>query len=1202
MSKKASPQPWDFWIDRGGTFTDVVGRRPDGSLVAHKLLSENPEAYADAAVQGIRDLLGLKPGEPIAAGKIGAVKMGTTVATNALLERKGERTLLLITKGFRDALKIGYQARPKIFARHIVKAEMLYERVSEVSERVRADGAVELKLDLAAVRKTLESAKHDGIKAVAIVFMHAYRYSDHEKQVARLARDMGFAQVSVSHEVSPLIKLVGRGDTTVVDAYLSPILRRYVAQVDDDLDTRRSAARLMFMMSSGGLTAAELFHGKDAILSGPAGGVVGMAETGRQAGLDRLIGFDMGGTSTDVSHYDGEYERAFETEVAGVRMRAPMMIIHTVAAGGGSILHFDGSRFRVGPDSAGANPGPKCYRRGGPLAVTDANVMVGKLIPEFFPKIFGASQNLPLDAHAVRNAFTDLAQQVGGRKAEEVADGFIKIAVENMANAIKKISVQRGYDIRRYALNCFGGAGGQHACLVADALGMTRVLIHPFSSLLSAYGMGLADIRATREQAIEMPFGNKALRALARTGALLGKATKAEVVSQGVASAKIKVYVRGHIRYAGTDTALVVAAGSAAAMKRAFEKAHKARFGFIDRTKQMMIEAVSVEAVGGGARFSERPVRRSRVPLPRPALRTKFFSGGEWRSANVYTRDQLKPGSKVKGAAIIVEPHQTVVIEPGWQAEITAKNHLVLARVKKLNRTHAIGTHADPVMLEVFNNLFMSIAEQMGVSLQNTAYSVNIKERLDFSCAVFAHDGTLVANAPHMPVHLGSMDRAVETVIRENVGQVRPGNVYAINAPYNGGTHLPDITVCTPVFDDRKKTILFWVASRGHHADVGGISPGSMSPNATTIEQEGVLFDNFKLVDRGRFREKELMSALTGAKYPARNPIQNINDIKAQIAANEKGVVELRKMVAQFTLPVVKAYMQHVQDNAAESVRRVIDRLHDSEFSYEMDQGTVIKVKITVDKARREATVDFTGTSEQQPTNFNAPEPVARAAVLYVFRVMVDDDIPMNAGCLRPINIVIPKRSMLSPEYPAAVVAGNVETSQAVTDCLFGALGALAAAQGTMNNLNFGNNRHQYYETICSGSPAGPGFNGTDAVHTHMTNTRLTDPEVLEFRYPVVLEDFHIRPASGGRGQWHAGDGIRRTIRFLEKMECTILSGHRRVRPFGLAGGEDGQIGENWARRRDGTMQRLQGCDATVIDENEAIIIQTPTAGGYGTP
>jgi len=1205
MPTKQSPQHWDFWVDRGGTFTDVVGRRPDGNLVQHKLLSDNPEAYADAAVQGIRDLLGLKAGEPIPADKVGAVKMGTTVATNALLERKGARTLLLITKGFRDALKIGYQARPKIFARHILKADMLYERVAEVTERVRADGTVEHALDLASVRSELTAAKAEGIDAVAIVFLHAYRYPEHEKKVAALAREMDFGQVSVSHEVSPVMKLVGRGDTTVVDAYLSPILRRYVARVsslltpDASAKASAEAIRLMFMMSSGGLTAAELFQGKDAILSGPAGGVVGMAETGRQAGFERLIGFDMGGTSTDVSHYDGEYERTFETEVAGVRMRAPMMLIHTVAAGGGSVLHFDGARFRVGPDSAGANPGPKCYRRGGPLAVTDANVMVGKLLPGFFPKIFGPSQNLPLDAHAVKNAFTDLAQQVGGRRPEDVADGFIKIAVENMANAIKKISVQRGYDVTRYALNCFGGAGGQHACLVADALGMTQVLIHPFSSLLSAYGMGLADIRATREQAIELGFGAESLAAIQKIAATLGKDVRDEVAGQGVPASRIKVIVRAHIRYAGTDTPLIVNAGTLPAMQRAFEAAHKARFGFIDRTKQMVVEAVSVEAVGGGAKFNEATQKARRMRLPKAAQRTQFFSGGTWHQANVYTRTQLVVGAKVKGAAIIIEPHQTIVIEPGWQAELTRKNHLVLSRVKKLKRTHAIGTHADPVMLEVFNNLFMSIAEQMGVSLQNTAYSVNIKERLDFSCAVFAADGTLVANAPHMPVHLGSMDRSVESVIRDNAGKIRPGDVYVINAPYNGGTHLPDITACTPVFDD-KKTILFWVASRGHHADVGGISPGSMSPNATTIEQEGVLFDNFKLVDRGRFREKELMDALTGAKYPARNPVQNINDIKAQIAANEKGVAELRKMVTLFTLPVVKAYMQHVQDNAAESVRRVIDRLHDSEFIYEMDQGNVIKVKITVDKQKREATVDFTGTSPQQPTNFNAPEPVTRAAVLYVFRVMVDDDIPMNAGCLRPINIIIPPKSMLTPEYPAAVVAGNVETSQAVTNCLFGALGSLSAAQGTMNNLNFGNAKYQYYETICSGSPAGPGFNGTDAVHTHMTNTRLTDPEVLEFRYPVVLEDFHIRTGSGGKGKWHAGDGIRRTIRFLEKMECTILSGHRRVRPFGLDGGEAGQIGENWARRKDGTMERLKGCDETVIDAGEAVIIQPPTAGGYG--
>jgi 5-oxoprolinase (ATP-hydrolysing) len=956
------------------------------------------------------------------------------------------------------------------------------------------------------------------------------------------------------------------------------------------------------MMSSGGLTAADLFQGKDAILSGPAGGVVGMAETGREAGFRKLIGFDMGGTSTDVSHYDGEYERAFETEVAGVRMRAPMMLIHTVAAGGGSVLHFDGARFRVGPDSAGANPGPKCYRRGGPLAVTDANVMVGKLIPDFFPKIFGPAQDQPLDAQSVKQAFATLSKEVGGKSPQEIADGFIRIAVENMANAIKKISVQRGYDVTRYALNCFGGAGGQHACLVADALGMTKVLIHPFSSLLSAYGMGLADIRATRQQAIEEAFGGKSLATLKREGARLGKEAKAEVAGQGVPDGKIKVIVRAHIRYAGTDTPLVVDAGTLDKMKSAFEKAHKSRFGFIDRAKQLVIEAVSVEAVGGGAKFRERAHNTRRAKLPSPARTTRFFSGGAWHDAKVFTRDQLTPGARVPGPAIVIEPHQTVVVEDGWRAEITAKNHLVLTRVVALARARPIGTQADPIMLEVFNNLFMSIAEQMGVSLQNTAYSVNIKERLDFSCAIFDADGSLVANAPHMPVHLGSMDRAVETIIRENKGRIRPGDAYLINAPYNGGTHIPDLTVCTPVYDRAQRKLLFWVASRGHHADIGGIAPGSMSPVATSIEEEGIYIDNFKLVDRGKFREAALYDLLTKSQYPARNPLQNVNDLKAQIAANEKGVQELHKMVGQFGLDVVHAYMKHVQDNADESVRRVLDRLHDCEFSYEADQGNVIKVKITVDKNKREATVDFTGTSPQQGTNFNAPEPVTRAAVLYVFRIMVDSDIPMNAGCLRPIHIIIPDNSMLRPHYPAAVVAGNVEVSQFVTDTLFGALGAMAGAQGTMNNVNFGNATYQYYETICSGSPAGPGFPGTDAVHTHMTNTRLTDPEVLEFRYPVVLEDFHIRKGSGGKGKWSAGDGVRRTIRFLEKMEYTILSGHRRIRPFGLEGGEDGQIGENHVRRNDGTMERLKGADATVVDAGEAIIIQTPTAGGYGKP
>ena len=1187
-------------MDRGGTFTDVIGRDPGGRLHVRKLLSESP-AYGDAAVQAIRDLLGLEAGAPIPTGAIGAVKMGTTVATNALLERKGERTLLVTTRGFRDALEIGYQARPKIFARQIVKPEQLYSDVLEIDERVLADGVIEKAPDLDAVRRDLEAAKAGGFDALAIVLMHAYRYPEHERQVARLARDIGFAQVSVSHECSALIKLVGRGDTTVADAYLSPILARYVERVAKELDVERTGARVMFMMSSGGLTAAELFAGKDAILSGPAGGVVAMAETGRSAGFDRVIGFDMGGTSTDVAHFDGEYERDFETEIAGVRMRAPMMKIHTVAAGGGSILHFDGARLRVGPDSAGANPGPKCYRRGGPLALTDANLMAGKLIPDFFPQIFGPQQNQPLDAESVSKAFEELAEQIGdGRTPEETADGFIAVAVAKMAEAIKKISVARGYDVTRYALNCFGGAGGQHACDVADALSIKTILIHPLSSLLSAYGMGLADIRANRSQGVEAPLDEKAPALIAKLGEKLGAEAIQEVASQGVAKSAIKLNIGAQLRYAGSDTTLGVKAGSLATMRRAFEAAHRARFGFIDRDKALTVEAVTVEAIGGGARFSERAKPATKARLPAAEREVRFFSHGAWREAKAYLRDKLALGHRIDGPAMIVEPHQTIVIEEGWRAEITAKNHVVLTRVAAPAARQAIGAKADPVMLEIFNNLFMSIAEQMGVTLQNTAYSVNIKERLDFSCAVFDRHGRLVANAPHMPVHLGSMDRSVETIIRLNEGRIRQGDVFALNAPYNGGTHLPDITVCTPVFDEKGKTILFWVASRGHHADVGGISPGSMSPRATNIHEEGVYIDNFLLVERGRFREKELYALLESGQYPARNPLQNVNDLKAQIAANEKGVRELRRMVEQFSLGVVEAYMGHVQDNAAESVRRVIDRLTDSEFAFEMDQGAVIKVKISVDKTNREATVDFTGTSPQQPTNFNAPEPVARAAVLYVFRVMVDDEIPMNAGCLRPIRIVIPDGCMLSPLYPAAVVAGNVETSQAVTDTLFGALHALGSAQGTMNNLTFGNARYQYYETICSGAPAGPGFDGASAVHTHMTNSRLTDPEVLESRFPVVLEDFHIRRGSGGKGRWKAGDGTRRVLRFREAMDLAILSGHRRVPNFGVDGGEAGELGRNFVRRLDGRLEKLEGCDQTKLEAGEAVIIETPTGGGWG--
>ncbi|SUU87347.1 5-oxoprolinase (ATP-hydrolysing) [Aminobacter aminovorans] len=1291
---------WDFWVDRGGTFTDVIGRDPDGRLHPRKLLSENPEAYRDAAIQGIRDLLGLAPGAAIPSGSIGDIRMGTTVATNALLERKGDRVLLLITKGFRDALRIAYQARPDIFAKEIILPEQLYERVVEVDERVRVDGTVERLLDIAEIKPQLLQGRADGIDAVAIVFMHAWKFPEHERAVAAVCRKCGFSQVSVSHEVSPLIKLVGRGDTTVVDAYLSPILSRYVRQVAGELGAApisplvgelsakpikgdadpqssdsaesqlstlpRSALpgisptkgeigqsegpRLVFMMSSGGLTAAELFQGKDALLSGPAGGVVGMVETARLAGFDKVIGFDMGGTSTDVAHYDGEYERSFDTEVAGVRVRAPMMRIHTVAAGGGSVLHFEAGRFRAGPDSAGANPGPSCYRRGGPLAVTDANVMLGKLQPDFFPAIFGPAQDQSLDARVVRQKFAALAEEIGdGRSPEAVAEGFVTIAVENMANAIKKISVQRGYDVTEYLLNCFGGAGGQHACLVADALGMEAVLIHPFSGLLSAYGIGLSSVFASRQQALLKPLAEETRAEIEALIGNLRAEVLAELAGQAIAEDDVALRPVLHIRYDGTDTALPVGFehGSIAEAEATFEAAHKAQYGFIYEDKPTVVEAVVLEGRDGSTRGLSEHEASLELKLAIASEARKIFTEGAWHEAGIFHRVGMRPGHKVSGPALIIESHQTIVVEPGWSAEITARNHVLMRRTEKKMRRAAIGTAADPVMLEVFNNLFMSIAEQMGVTLQNTAYSVNIKERLDFSCAVFDRTGALVANAPHMPVHLGSMDRSVETIIRLNEGDIHPGDVFALNAPYNGGTHLPDITVVTPVFEelvsaphkggedggsqvmssafgaddrsgpsglllpaggkkDKSPRILFWVAARGHHADVGGTAPGSMTPLATTVDEEGVLFDNFRLVERGSFRENELHRLLTDHPYPARNPQQNIADLKAQIAANEKGVAELRKMVGHFGLDVVEAYMGHVQDNAAESVRRVLDRLPDhAQYEYPTDTGQVIKVRISIDRAERKATVDFTGTSPVMKNNFNAPEPVARAAVLYAFRVMVEDNIPMNAGCLRPIDIIIPDGSMLRPSYPAAVVAGNVETSQHVTNAIFGAMGALANAQGTMNNLTFGNATYQYYETICSGSPAGRmnddrGFAGTSGVHTHMTNSRLTDPEILELRFPVLLEDFRIREGSGGKGRWPGGAGTKRTLRFLEKMECSILSSHRSRPPLGLDGGGEGQKGATKVRRNDGTIDMLKACDQTVLELGEAVIVVTPTPGGFG--
>ena len=1200
---------WEFWIDRGGTFTDIVARRPDGRLVARKLLSDNPAAYSDAAVAGIRQLLGLKPGQVVPAGQIGSVRLGTTVATNALLERKGEPTVLIITRGFGDALRIAYQNRPRIFDRRILLPEVLYDRVIEADERVTADGEVLTPLDEDALAGELARACRDGYRAAAVVCMHGYRYPEHEARIGDLARAAGFTQVSESHRTSPLMKLVSRGDTTVVDAYLSPILQRYVTEVAAELD----GVRLLFMQSNGGLTDAAGFRGKDSIVSGPAGGIVGMARTAADAGFTKTIGFDMGGTSTDVSHFAGEFEREYETQVAGVRMRAPMLAIHTVAAGGGSILHFDGSRYRAGPDSAGADPGPACYRRGGPLTVTDANVLLGRIQPDHFPKVFGPSGDQPLDADITKAKFTELSNQItrdtgDTRGPEQVAAGFTEIAVANMANAIKKISVQRGYDVTEYVLNVFGGAGGQHACAVADALGMTRVLIHPLAGVLSAYGIGLADIIAMREQAVEAPLTEDGLETLAETIDPLERDARAEVAAEGVPPERITAAYRAHLRYQGTDTAVIVGVGSLADMTAAFEAEYSRRFSFLMPGKPVIVEAVSVEVTGasidpGGTTppkpppltGGNRPPRTPAAPLGVP-----MFTGGAWAEVDLYERSGLPAGHAIDGPAIITEELATTVVEPGWQAVVTGRGDLLMSRVTARPDRADVDTTADPVMLEIFNNLFMSVAEQMGVRLQSTAHSVNIKERLDFSCAVFDADGGLIANAPHMPVHLGSMGESIKMVIKRNAGRIRRGDVYVLNDPYHGGTHLPDITVVTPVFAPEGDEIWFYVASRGHHAEIGGVSPGSMPAASTRVEEEGVLIDNWLLVRDRRLREAETTELLMTAEYPSRDPATNVADLRAQIAANEKGIAELHKMVQHFGLDVVHAYMGHVQENAAESVRRVITALHDGEFGYELDNGAVVQVAVRVNREDRTAEIDFTGTSPQLPGNFNAPSSVAMAAVLYVFRTLVDDDIPLNSGCLQPLHVIIPPGTMLSPGYPAAVAAGNVETSQVVTGALYAALGVMAEGSGTMNNVTFGNDRYQYYETVASGSGAGDGFDGTDVVQTKMTNSRLTDPEVLEWRYPVLLESYRIRPGSGGAGRWRGGHGGVRRLRFGEPMTVTTLTGHRRVPAFGLAGGEPGRLGRHWIEHPDGRVTPMDGCDSVDVQAGDVFVIETPGGGGYG--
>ncbi len=1199
---------WQLWIDRGGTFTDIVARRPDGAFVVHKLLSDCPSAYEDAVLQGIREILGLSSQDPIPTAQISAIKMGTTVATNALLERKGARTVLVITQGFRDALRIGYQNRPDIFALEIILPDLLYEEAIEVQERYSAQGEVLEPLNTVALRQNLQAIYDEGIQSCAIAFMHGYRYPDHEKAAAAIARNIGFTQVSVSHEVSPLIKLVSRGDTTVADAYLSPVLHQYL----DRLTQTLTQTRLMVMQSNGGLMEANRVKGKDVILSGPAGGVVGAVKTCAAVGIDRIIGFDMGGTSTDVCHYNGEYERVFDTEVAGVRLRTPMMAIHTVAAGGGSVLAFDGVKFRVGPESAGSNPGPACYRQNGPLTVTDCNVMVGKIQPQFFPQVFGASRDQPIDEAVVQQKFAILAQDISQKtdqvqRPEQVAQGFLTIAVENMANAIKKISLQRGYDVSQYTLCCFGSAGGQHACAIAEVLGITQILIHPFAGVLSAYGMGLADLRVSRQQTVNTLLSEDGIAQLMPLLERLAADATAELTQQGVDGTDCEVLRTAYLRYEGTDSTIGVAWGTAVQMQEAFAARHQTLYGFADEGRSLIIESLSVEAIGGAAAIEEPLLSRTTPDPPQPTAQVSIYTRHQWQTAPVFQRSELQVGDRITGPALILEPTGTNIIEPNWEATLTKRGHLLIRRVAvalaMLPPASSLAANAspDPVLLEVFSNLFKAIAEQMGVTLQNTSASVNIKERLDFSCALFDGAGQLVANAPHIPVHLGSMGDSVQAILTAFGGIMQAGDAYVLNNPYQGGTHLPDITVVTPVFVETESKPCFYVASRGHHADIGGITPGSMPPNSTDITQEGILIQPTALMQQGQFQRKAMLALLSTQPYPARNPQQNLADLQAQIAANQTGVNELQRIVQQYGLAMVQAYMQHVQDYAELSVRRAIDRLQDGQFTYLMDDGTQIQVKVTIDQQQQSAHINFTGTSPQQPTNVNAPTAVTKAAVLYVFRTLITDAIPLNAGCLKPLTIIIPEGCLLNPKYPAAVVAGNVETSQAIANALYGALGVMAASQGTMNNLTFGTDRYQYYETICGGSGAGPYFHGADAIQTHMTNSRLTDPEILEGRFPVLLKAFSIRTHSGGQGQYSGGKGVSRSIQFLAPMTVSILSSHRVVPPFGLYGGQSGQAGENSLKvRSDDQFNPLPAKVSLEVQPGDCLTVKTPGGGAYG--
>lgn len=1189
-----SAQQWQFWIDRGGTFTDIVALDPQGNLHTHKLLSENPEHYQDAAIAGIRYFLQTPAEQAIDVGRIACVKMGTTVATNALLERKGEAVALVTNRGFADALRIGYQHRPDIFALAVRTAEPLYQTTVEIDGRLDAQGQEITALDASACRLALQQLKAQGFTSIAIVLLHSYLNPSHERQLAKWAQELGFAQISTSAQTSSLIKYIARGRTTVVDAYLSPILQRYVQQVASQLP----GVDLQFMQSHGGLCQAEHFQGKDAILSGPAGGIVGAVKTAQAAGFKQIIGFDMGGTSTDVSHYAGELQRNFETEVAGVQMRVPMLDIHTVAAGGGSIISLHHGEVRVGPQSAGANPGPAAYRRGGPLTVTDANLLLGRIQSQHFPAVFGADADQPLDLQRVQTQFAELAQPLAIR-AEQLAEGALQIAVETMANAVQTISTQRGYDLHDYTLVSFGGAGGQHACAVAQKLGMRQVLLHPYSGVLSAYGMGLAqssvlDTRSYQNALDELPL-------LAAQIAEQRASAKQDLQSQKADFANDKITL--HLHYQGSDTTLDLswqADRTVTEYAAEFSAAHQRQFGFT-LDAPIRLHSISIEAMSA-AHSVQAHSTQNRLKA-QPIEQVKTFSDGKWHDTAVYQRSGLAAQQRIQGPALILEPTGTIYLPPNWNGQLLADGQLLLQQTlgkETLASQPSSDAEVDPIKLGLYNHRFMAIAEQMGAVLAKTAHSVNIKERLDFSCALFDRHGQLIANAPHVPVHLGSMGESVKTLIQRHGSDLQAGDCYALNNPYAGGTHLPDITLISPVLVDG--ICQYFVASRGHHADVGGLTPGSMPAASQHIDQEGVLLDCVPLVLDGVLQKQRLTDALLGARYPVRNLTQNWHDLQAQLAANQTGIRALQTLCHKVGSAEVNRYMEFVLAHSEKAVQALLQTLEDGEFCYQTDQGAQVCVQIKIDRRQQKASIDFSASSPQQSNNFNAPYAITRAATLYVLRTLIDQPIALNDGFLRPIELIVPQGSMLNPIYPAAVVAGNVETSQVVTDTLYAALKIQAASQGTMNNLTFGDATWQYYETLCGGTGAGKSYHGADAVHSHMTNSRLTDPEILEQRYPVRLQRFAIRKNSGGQGKFNGGNGCERHIQFLAPMTVSVLSNHRQIAPYGMDGGLAGKTGEHGRLNHQASnIEWLASTFSSDFAAGDTLIMHTPGGGGYGS-